>query len=112
MEDWSSFLITESARVFGAKIRFFQIGGTRPALHARQYVRAEMATEVTLLLQRWRQGDASALHDLMPLVYKELRRIAQTFLRHQPGHTLQPTALVNEASSGTEAKSIAVYRYG
>jgi RNA polymerase sigma factor (TIGR02999 family) len=56
-----------------------------------------MATEVTLLLQRWRRGDASALNDLMPLVYKELRRIAQTFLRHQPGHTLQPTALVNEA---------------
>ena len=34
----------------------------------------------------------------MPLVYGELRRIAQSFMRHQPpGHTLQPTALVNEA---------------
>ena len=56
-----------------------------------------MATEVTGLLQRWRQGDQAALDDLMPLVYNELRRIADIFLRSQPGHTLQPTALVNEA---------------
>ena len=56
-----------------------------------------MATEITLLLQRWRQGDESALQDLAPLVYGELQRIAQVFLRSQPGHTLQPTALVNEA---------------
>jgi RNA polymerase sigma factor (TIGR02999 family) len=56
-----------------------------------------MATDVTLLLQRWRQGDESALHDLAPLVYSELQRIAQVLLRNQPGHTLQPTALVNEA---------------
>ena len=56
-----------------------------------------MATEITRLLQRWRQGDNAALDALMPLVYNELRRIAQIFLRHQPDHTLQPTALVNEA---------------
>jgi RNA polymerase sigma-70 factor (ECF subfamily) len=56
-----------------------------------------MATEVTRLLERWRQGDNDALNELMPLVYTELRRIARIFLRHQPGHTLQPTALVNEA---------------
>jgi len=56
-----------------------------------------MATEVTILLHRWREGDEAALNDLMPLVYNELRRIAQIFLRHQPGHTLQPTALVHEA---------------
>src|SRR5436305_1732044 len=56
-----------------------------------------MATEVTGLFKRWRQGDESALNDLMPLVYKELRRIARIYLRSQPGHTLQPTALVNEA---------------
>jgi RNA polymerase sigma factor (TIGR02999 family) len=48
-------------------------------------------------LQRWRTGDEAALDDLIPLVYNELRRIARIFLRHQPGHTLQPTALVNEA---------------
>src|SRR5437764_6571301 len=56
-----------------------------------------MPTEVTGLLRRWRDGDSAALDDLMPLVYNELRRIARIFLRHQPGHTLQPTALVNEA---------------
>jgi RNA polymerase sigma factor (TIGR02999 family) len=56
-----------------------------------------MATEVTALLQRWREGDETALNDLAPLVYNELRRIAQMFLRNQPDHTLQPTALVNEA---------------
>jgi RNA polymerase sigma factor (TIGR02999 family) len=56
-----------------------------------------MATEVTGLLLRWRQGDEGALNDLMPLVYNELRRIAQIFLRQHPEHTLQPTALVHEA---------------
>ena len=41
---------------------------------------------------------AVALDELMPLVYAELRRIAESFMRRQPpGHTLQPTALVNEA---------------
>jgi RNA polymerase sigma factor (TIGR02999 family) len=45
-----------------------------------------------------RAGEQSALEELMPLVYAELRRIAQAFIRNQRrGHTLQPTALVNEA---------------
>jgi RNA polymerase sigma factor (TIGR02999 family) len=57
-----------------------------------------MSSDVTRLLQRVRAGDRSALDELMPLVYGELRRIAQSFMRRQrPGHTLQPTALVNEA---------------
>src|SRR5439155_20927277 len=56
-----------------------------------------MGSQITGLLQRWRQGDDAALNDMMPLVYNELRRIAQIFLRRQPGHTLQPTSLVNEA---------------
>jgi RNA polymerase sigma factor (TIGR02999 family) len=56
-----------------------------------------MATDITLILERWRQGDESAPHELAPRVYAELRRIAQRFLRSRPGHTLQPTALVNEA---------------
>lgn len=55
-------------------------------------------SEVTRLLHRVRAGERSALDELMPLVYRELRRIAQAFMRRQgPGHTLQPTALVNEA---------------
>lgn len=61
-------------------------------------VRTEMASEVTLLLQRWRQGDESALQTLIPLIYSELHRMARLFLRRRrQGETLQPTALVNEA---------------
>ena len=57
-----------------------------------------MSSEVTSLLQRWRQGDEAALDELMPLVYSELHRIAESYLRRQrPDHTLQPTALVHEA---------------
>ena len=57
-----------------------------------------MTSRVTVLLKRLREGEHAALDELMPLVYEELRRIAQSFFRRQrPGHTLQPTALVNEA---------------
>jgi RNA polymerase sigma factor (TIGR02999 family) len=57
-----------------------------------------MSSDVTRLLHRLREGDRGALEQLMPLVYGELRRIAGAFMRRQhPGHTLQPTALVNEA---------------
>ena len=53
---------------------------------------------VTLLLQEWRGGDRKALDALLPLVYKELRRIAHAHLRNErPDHTLQSAALVNEA---------------
>src|SRR4051794_21532989 len=54
--------------------------------------------EVTLLLSRVNSGDQDALDKLIPLVYKELRRLAGHFLRQErEGHTLQPTALVHEA---------------
>src|SRR5690349_6560916 len=54
--------------------------------------------EVTLLLSRVNSGDQAALAELIPLVYKELRRLAGHFLRKErEGHTLQPTALVHEA---------------
>lgn len=53
---------------------------------------------ITQLLERWSQGDQEALDQLMPLVYDELRRLAGAYLRRErPEHTLQPTALVNEA---------------
>jgi RNA polymerase sigma factor (TIGR02999 family) len=53
---------------------------------------------VTRLLVRWTDGDKIALEELMPLVYDELRRLAQAYLRREnPGHTLQSTALVHEA---------------
>lgn len=53
---------------------------------------------VTQLLVNWGKGDQAALDKLMPLVYSELRRLATNYLRRErQGHTLQPTALVNEA---------------
>jgi RNA polymerase sigma-70 factor (ECF subfamily) len=52
---------------------------------------------ITLLFQDLANGDKGALDRLVPLFYSELRKIAEGFLRHErPGHTLQPTALVNE----------------
>ena len=56
------------------------------------------APSVTELLGRARSGDASALADVFPLIYDELRRLAGQQLRREPdGHTLSPTALVHEA---------------
>jgi RNA polymerase sigma factor (TIGR02999 family) len=54
--------------------------------------------EVTLLLAKWAKGNREALDELTPLVYKELRQLAASYLRKErQGHTLQPTALVHEA---------------
>src|ERR1035438_2425798 len=53
---------------------------------------------VTGLLQAWSAGDANALERIVVLLYPDLRKIAQRCLtRERPGHTLQATALVNEA---------------
>jgi RNA polymerase sigma factor (TIGR02999 family) len=53
---------------------------------------------ITQLLTRWGAGDQTALDKLMPMVYSELRRLANNYLRRERrDHTLQPTALVNEA---------------
>jgi RNA polymerase sigma factor (TIGR02999 family) len=54
--------------------------------------------EVTRLLSQWKGGGHAAFNALMPLVEPELRRLAANYMRNErPGHTLQPTALVNEA---------------
>lgn len=54
--------------------------------------------DVTRLLQAWSDGDETALARLLPLVEADLRRLARACMRHERnGHTLQPTALVNEA---------------
>lgn len=58
----------------------------------------ESSENVTQLLVKWGDGDQAALEKLMPLVYSELRRLASNYLRRErQNHTLQPTALVNEA---------------
>lgn len=60
--------------------------------------RAPSGSEVTLLLRAWGAGDRNALDRLTPVVYEELRRLARRYLkRERPGHSLQATALVNEA---------------
>ena len=54
--------------------------------------------EITQLLAEWRGGNQSALDELYPLVYDELHRLARRYMsRERKGHTLQTTALINEA---------------
>ena len=54
--------------------------------------------DITALLVAWGRGDEAALQQLIPLVHRELHQIARRCLKgERPGHTLQPTALVNEA---------------
>jgi RNA polymerase sigma factor (TIGR02999 family) len=61
-------------------------------------MRTMASAQVTELLHAWGAGDETALHQLVPLVESELRRLAGAYMaRERPGHTLQPTALVNEA---------------
>ena len=59
---------------------------------------ASSQVEVTQLLLDWGNGDKAALDKLVPVVYQELRRLARHYMRRErPGHTLQTSALVNEA---------------
>src|SRR6476646_3019641 len=54
--------------------------------------------EITQLLVAWGDGDDAALEELTPLVYQQLHRLAHHYISHErPGHTLQTSALVNEA---------------
>jgi RNA polymerase sigma-70 factor (ECF subfamily) len=54
--------------------------------------------DVSFLLRAWSEGDQGALERLIPIVYGELRRLAQSYMnRERPDHSLQATALVNEA---------------
>src|SRR5262249_36494539 len=53
--------------------------------------------EVTALLHSWSNGDQAALDRLVPIIYSELRSLADSYLRRErPGHTLEPTAVVHE----------------
>ena len=54
--------------------------------------------EITALLHLWRDGDERALNDLLTVIYPELHRLARGYMRRERhGHTLQTTALINEA---------------
>src|ERR1035441_10766731 len=55
-------------------------------------------SDISDLLHAWSGGDQNALERLTPIVYRELHRLARRFMeRERPGHSLQTTALVNEA---------------
>ena len=59
---------------------------------------ASSGGDITIILQRWDSDRHAAVDALTPIVYRELHRIASAYLRRQRGdHTLQPTALINEA---------------
>ena len=68
-------------------------------VHARENRMNQTGSqEITQLLLAWGDGDKQALDQLMPFVYTELRRLAKNYMRNQRSdHTLQTTALVNEA---------------
>jgi RNA polymerase sigma-70 factor, ECF subfamily len=73
--------------IIGAQLRMGAAGSSGSA-----------STDVTQLLRAWREGDKSALDRLTPIVYQDLRRLARRhLLAERPGHSLQTTALVNEA---------------
>src|SRR5881296_961572 len=59
---------------------------------------AAFPQEITQLLLSWSKGDEAALDRLIPLVYPELRKLARRYMgRESPAHTLQTSALINEA---------------
>jgi RNA polymerase sigma factor (TIGR02999 family) len=63
-----------------------------------RHVGSSARDELTLLLLEWQTGRQGAMDRIMPIVYAELRRLARRQMAREPaGHTLQPTALVNEA---------------
>ena len=78
-----------------------EIGGKRDErVQGRGYNRPHPGSvdDITTLLVAWGRGDEAALQQLIPLVHRELHQIARRCLKgERPGHTLQPTALVNEA---------------
>lgn len=69
-----------------------------PVTQSREVLVTTSPKPVTELLLAWRAGDPGALDRLVPLVYDELRRLAESYMSgERPDHTLQATALVNEA---------------
>ena len=78
-------------------ITFLRLSNSRRVLLGR-FMAAPGEYDITRLLLAWSEGDDDALGKLAPLVEAELKRLARHYLRgERPGHTLQPTALINEA---------------
>jgi RNA polymerase sigma factor (TIGR02999 family) len=69
-----------------------------PGKHREGLLPPPLSQDVTTLLRAWSHGDGTALERLTPLIYDELRRLARSHIRRErAGHSLAPTALVNEA---------------
>ncbi len=67
-------------------------------MHRTEESGLEDSDDISSLLRAWSEGDQGALQRLIPIVYGELRRLAQSYMnRERPDHSLQATALVNEA---------------
>ena len=67
--------------------------------------------EFTTWLQDWANGDRGAFDRLMPVVYRELRKLAARYMRNErPGHTLTPTALIHEAYLRLVSQSVPEFR--
>jgi RNA polymerase sigma factor (TIGR02999 family) len=80
--------------------RLFLPRGTldHSAVRASGLIMSVFPQEISQLLVSWSNGDEAALERLVPLVYPELRKLARRFMgRENPGHTLQTSALINEA---------------
>jgi len=88
----------EPARSFNRHSECIRSIGPRRLANQKRGGTQTPPNEITLLLQKWSEGDRAALDQLMPVVYQELRKLAGGYLRDErSGHTLQPTALINEA---------------
>jgi hypothetical protein len=70
-----------------------------------------MGTPISVLVHRYANGDKESLDQLLPLVYAELRRIAQKHLRDErSGHTLQPTALVTRCICDSQVNTRPIFK--
>jgi RNA polymerase sigma factor (TIGR02999 family) len=84
----------------GQRFKFFgsRLIAASPRTEGNRQMLTSNAHEVTQLLRAWRDGDPTALEQLMPLVYDELHRLAKRYMHRERGlQTLQTTALIHEA---------------
>ena len=89
------FFYSASRKTVGGVLPCHALAGANQCFQG--VMESSAKTEVTRLLRDWSAGDEGALEKLTPLIYSELRRLARHYMdQERPGHTLQPTALVNE----------------
>lgn len=93
---WALTLLTAGRNTH--RIRGFRDCAASDMLHSTMQDESQSGSATQVLLQRWRGGDTAAGNELAELVYGNLRRLANSYMRNErPSHTLTPTALVHEA---------------